>query len=212
MSNGTIRKNAWHSGRNGRSSAPRAGQVTKRDVTSMPISSRTPEGIPNHCPMCGKEVVVNPSIPPGDALCPHCGQLPWFPVGTRSGLSRQHLDVRRLGDVVVVNFTCSQIPDSSIIAELREELRSLVDESKKILLDFANVDYLSSEFLGTLITFDKQAKSASCRVRFCNLRADILEVFQITKLDRLFTIHKDRESALRGFDPLPDTAEPTKLN
>jgi anti-sigma B factor antagonist len=157
--------------------------------------------------MCGKEVIVDPSIPPGDAPCPHCGQLLWFPVDTPSGLPRQHLDVRRRGDVVVVNFTCSQIPDSSIIAELREELRSLVDESKKILLDFANVDYLSSEFLGTLITFDKHAKAESCRVRFCNLRADIFEVFQITKLDRLFTIHKDRESALRGFDPLPETTQ-----
>jgi mannitol/fructose-specific phosphotransferase system IIA component (Ntr-type) len=44
----------------------------------MNISSRTPEGLPGRCPICGKDVVVDPSIPPGDATCPHCGSLLWI--------------------------------------------------------------------------------------------------------------------------------------
>ena len=39
------------------------------------ISSRTPEGQPNDCPVCGKAVVMEPSQPFGDAPCPHCGCL-----------------------------------------------------------------------------------------------------------------------------------------
>ena len=44
----------------------------------MTISSRTPEGQPNRCPLCDKEVRIEPSTLFGDAPCPHCGQLLWF--------------------------------------------------------------------------------------------------------------------------------------
>jgi hypothetical protein len=45
----------------------------------MPISSRTPEGDPNYCPVCGKVIRIQPSeTPTRDAPCPHCGQLLWF--------------------------------------------------------------------------------------------------------------------------------------
>lgn len=44
----------------------------------MNVSSRTPEGEPNLCPVCGKAARLEPSDPPGDAACPHCGHLLWF--------------------------------------------------------------------------------------------------------------------------------------
>ena len=44
----------------------------------MTSSSRTPEGDPNRCPVCGKSLHLEPSVPPGDAPCPHCGSLLWF--------------------------------------------------------------------------------------------------------------------------------------
>ena len=43
--------------------------------TAMVISSRTPEGQPNYCPVCRQEAVMEPSQPFGDAPCPHCGCL-----------------------------------------------------------------------------------------------------------------------------------------
>ncbi len=44
----------------------------------MEPSTRTPEGEPNLCPICGKRLQIEPSRPPGDAPCPHCGSLLWF--------------------------------------------------------------------------------------------------------------------------------------
>jgi acyl carrier protein len=44
----------------------------------MTISSRTPEGSPNCCPMCGQHFYIEPSRPFGDAPCPACGTLLWF--------------------------------------------------------------------------------------------------------------------------------------
>src|SRR5262249_46648111 len=45
----------------------------------MTISSRTPEGHPNRCPVCRRRLRLSPSWPSPDAPCPHCGSLVWFP-------------------------------------------------------------------------------------------------------------------------------------
>ena len=50
--------------------------VQERD---MLISSRTPEGEDNRCQVCGQALRLEPSRPPGDAPCPCCGVLIWFP-------------------------------------------------------------------------------------------------------------------------------------
>ena len=50
----------------------------------MQPASRTPEGEPNRCSICGVEIVISPSRPPGDAPCPQCGTLLWFDRRTRS--------------------------------------------------------------------------------------------------------------------------------
>ncbi|MFO0898471.1 MAG: hypothetical protein U0836_13700 [Pirellulales bacterium] len=43
----------------------------------MSISSRTPEGTPGRCPLCGAELAVDYAAPAGDAVCPQCGCLVW---------------------------------------------------------------------------------------------------------------------------------------
>src|SRR5262249_60310367 len=63
--------------------APRAAAATeppdvRRERCVMVPSSRTPEGSPNHCPICGTSLRLEPSQPAGDAPCPACGHLLWF--------------------------------------------------------------------------------------------------------------------------------------
>jgi predicted RNA binding protein YcfA (HicA-like mRNA interferase family) len=54
----------------------------------MQISSRTPEGTPNRCPICGATPRIEPSKPAGDAPCPQCGALLWFNGATSSARRR----------------------------------------------------------------------------------------------------------------------------
>ena len=56
----------------------------------MTISSRTPEGRPNRCPICGKSLNIEPSTPFGDAPCPFCGSLLWFFSRANGTLYFQH--------------------------------------------------------------------------------------------------------------------------
>ncbi len=44
----------------------------------MTVSSRTPEGFPSHCPLCGAATSLEFSDRASDAPCPSCGHLLWF--------------------------------------------------------------------------------------------------------------------------------------
>ena len=70
---------------------------------------------------------------------------------------------------------------------------------RKLLLNFNNVEYLSSAALGKLITLNKKLQAAGGRLILCNIDPQIYEVFEITKLDRFFNIQKEEQAALQAF-------------
>ena len=104
-------------------------------------------------------------------------------------------------DITVVNFIDRKILDEQNIQKIGEDLFSLVDElgRKKILLNFSNVEYLSSAALGKFITLNKKVGASGGKLVMCNINDEIFEVFEITKLNRLFNIQKDEQTALQAF-------------
>jgi len=70
---------------------------------------------------------------------------------------------------------------------------------KHVLLNFEGVDFLSSAALNKLILMDKKVKQVGGVLRLCNLKAEILEVFTITRLTRVFDIRKSEADALKAF-------------
>ena len=115
---------------------------------------------------------------------------------------RRRLEVEDFGDVTVVNFTDKKILDEQNIQVIGEQLFSLVEElgRHKIVLNFRNVEYLSSAALGKFITLNKKVNASGGKLALCNIDPQIYEVFEITKLNRLFNIHKDEQSALQVFE------------
>jgi anti-sigma B factor antagonist len=114
---------------------------------------------------------------------------------------RRRLEVEDIGDITVVNFVDKKILDEQNIQVIGEQLFSLVDElgRRKILLNFGNVEFLSSAALGKLITLNRKLQSAGGKLILCNIDPQIYEVFEITKLNKLFVIHKDEQGALQAF-------------
>lgn len=115
--------------------------------------------------------------------------------------SHRKVDVEDFGDVTVARFVDRKILDETNIQIVGNQLFSLVDDDgrKKIILDFNNVEYLSSAALGKLITLDKKVKTNGGALRLCNVRPEIYEVFAITRLNKLFRMYDDQEKALEGF-------------
>jgi len=114
---------------------------------------------------------------------------------------RRRLEVEDIGDVTVVNFIDRKILDEQNIQIIGEQLFGLVDESgrRKLLLNFSNVEYLSSAALGKLITLNKKLQGVGGKLVLCQIDPQIYEVFEITKLDKFFTIVKEEQAALQSF-------------
>ena len=113
----------------------------------------------------------------------------------------RRLSVSEVGEVTVVRFVDRKILDEANIQELGQELFHLIDEQqrKSVLLNFSNVEFLSSAALGKLITLDKKVKAQQGKLKLSNIRPEIYEVFKITKLNNLFDIKDDETAALAAF-------------
>jgi anti-sigma B factor antagonist len=113
----------------------------------------------------------------------------------------RHLDVSEVGKVTVVRFRDRKIVEDVNILELGQELFQLVERDNRdtLLLNFSTVEFLSSAALGKLITLEKKMKAHGGTLKLCNIRAEIYEVFAITKLNRMFDIKDDEATALKAF-------------
>ena len=102
----------------------------------------------------------------------------------------------------IVEFTNNKILDEANIAEIGASLNGLIDENDgpKLVLDFANVDHLSSAALGMLINANNRVKQKNGQLRLTNIKPQIFEVFVITKLNKLFKILPSRDEALASFN------------
>ena len=111
------------------------------------------------------------------------------------------LNVREDGDITHVSFLDRNILEEANIQQIGDEISGIVERSgnPKVLLDFANVEHLSSAALGTLITINNKVKQKGGQLRLANIDPQIYEVFVITKLNKLFKILPNREEALASF-------------
>ncbi|MBN1491478.1 MAG: STAS domain-containing protein [Phycisphaerae bacterium] len=109
--------------------------------------------------------------------------------------------VQTIRDVTIVDFRDSSILDTVQIEQIGQQLFKLVDEQarKKLVLDFETVRFLSSSALGMLITLRQKSQAIKGTMVLCNLRANLMEVFQITNLHKLFTFATDEKAALATF-------------
>lgn len=114
---------------------------------------------------------------------------------------RRRTTVVNIGDLATVRFNDKKIVDSANIEEMGEEITQLIDKDKMkhILLNFDGVEFLSSAALNKLILVDKKVKEVGGQLRLCSLRAEIMEVFTLTRLNRVFDIRKSESEALKAF-------------
>jgi anti-sigma B factor antagonist len=115
--------------------------------------------------------------------------------------AQRRIEVSTTGDVTVVRFVDRKVLDEESILELGKELFDLVEvqNRRQLLLNFTNVEFISSATLGKLIVLDRKVKTAKGRLRMCQIRPEILEVFRITKLDKVFDIRDAEAEALAAF-------------
>ena len=111
------------------------------------------------------------------------------------------LTTEEIEGVYVASFTDSKILDEAKIqqigAELLECTTALTNQS--LLLDFDGVSFMSSSMIGKLVLLQKKCKAAEIKLKVCNISDNVMEVFKITRLHKVFDIQKDRDKAIKSF-------------
>ncbi len=113
-----------------------------------------------------------------------------------------YLELQDAGEVLVVSFKQASILDQGVIDEIGKELSQARLEAagtRKMLVDFRAVEFMSSAMLGKLVQLHKGCKSEKVKLKLCNISDNPLEVFRITRLDKLFEIHPDTDTALAKY-------------
>ena len=102
------------------------------------------------------------------------------------------------GDVGIVRFLTSQVLDEMNVQQLGEELRQIVDKQYlvKVVINFERVKFLSSAVLGKLISLHKRLAKEKGRLALCCINKDVMQVFKITRLDKLIPIFKGEDEAI----------------
>ena len=113
----------------------------------------------------------------------------------------RRIQTGKTGDIHLVQFKDKKILDDTVLDEIRTEVTQLIGKASgpDVLLDFSNVEFMSSAMLGLLGQLHRKISSGHGRLKMCSIRPEILTVFKITNLDKLFSIHKDAEAALATF-------------
>ncbi len=116
-------------------------------------------------------------------------------------MDKARLLIQNYAGVTVVTFQEASILDSNVIDQIAEELYELTDKQhkKQMVLDFSNVKFLASHALGVLITLNKKVQAIKGTLALCSMRKDLMEVFKITRLDKVFNFYKDDTEALKSF-------------
>ena len=83
---------------------------------------------------------------------------------------------------------------------LREKLKSMVAAGKKqIVLNVANIKYIDSTGLGTLVAAHLNANTQGASVRLCHLGKKFHEIMQVTKLLTVFDVYDTQTAAVSSF-------------
>jgi anti-sigma B factor antagonist len=110
---------------------------------------------------------------------------------------KPRISVKYAENATIVTFVDERILEEMDIHALQESVMSVVEEAERVnlILDFCNVRFLSSAVLGLLMRISKKVYEQEGQLKLCNISPRIFEIFKITRLNRIFDIYENVESA-----------------
>jgi anti-sigma B factor antagonist len=108
------------------------------------------------------------------------------------------LTVRTIENVVVVDCA-GRIVFGEESADLRDTVKMVVTQSKRIILNLSGVTYIDSGGLGTLVALYTTARNNGGAIKLANLTQRVGDLLQVTKLVTIFDVYDSEEQALQSF-------------
>ena len=114
------------------------------------------------------------------------------------GPTSRDILVRPEDDALVVHLLCQSLVFNDDIERVSKAMDRAVEESRAsaVVVEFSAVRQVSSGLISKILALDRRLKEQKRRLILCGLRTDVLEVFNLLRLNKLFEIVKDEYIAL----------------
>ena len=90
--------------------------------------------------------------------------------------------------------------DATTSNGLEERLLALIDGGEKqFVIDFSQLDYISSSGLRVLLLSAKRLRGSNGKIVLSSLKEHIKEIFEIAGFSSIFNIFQSQEDAINGF-------------
>ncbi len=106
--------------------------------------------------------------------------------------------VDEFGDVKAVRIAGNLDTQTSTVAQ--EQLTQLIDNgATKILVDFEDLNYISSSGLRMLLVAVKRLEGTGGQLRICNPNKMVQEVFEVSGFSDILSVYTSEAEARDGF-------------
>ena len=104
-------------------------------------------------------------------------------------------------DILTVRLLDERLVDPEQLKRVFDDLHALLGKSseQQVVLDFSAVKFMASAMLGKLVALQKKCQEYKAKLKLCSVAPDILQVFKITKLHKVFDIQPDETTARKSF-------------
>ena len=112
--------------------------------------------------------------------------------------TQQFFTTREDAGYTVVEFQTDSLMNPQELEQVGQSLYNVVDDSpsRRYLLDFSKVKYLSSQAIGMVVALNKKLMGQTdAGLVLCGVGPQLLQLLKITRLDRVFKIAKTAEDA-----------------
>ncbi len=103
-------------------------------------------------------------------------------------------DIRKNAETTVVTL-CGDVDLHHSPALHAALVEVSAERPKRLVLNLTEVPYMDSSGVGTLVEVFRRVSGYKGKMVLCGLTSRVLSVFEITKLDRFFTICETEEQA-----------------
>jgi len=113
------------------------------------------------------------------------------------------INTEQLSDDAYVISLAGEV-DLYTAPEFKQQLLDVIAKgAKEVVVDFSNTTFIDSTTLGVLVGGLKRLRPEDRTLALVCSDQNITKIFEITGLDRVFTIHPTREEALSKLSSQP---------
>ncbi len=106
----------------------------------------------------------------------------------------------KVGNVTIIRFPLRRMLNAAAIdTRLREITASPPMDTPDTILDFSQVEFISSAVLNKLIVLDRAIRSLGGQLVLCELSPRLRDLLSVTRLDHMLQIVDDQRAALHEF-------------